>query len=100
MATFEILQEDDAAAGWTFVVQVLAADGSLSKHDVHLSWPDYNLYSPDGSAEPSEVATAAIGFMLDRIPQAFSRSKVDVAVARRHADDADESIRGLIRQKW
>ena len=68
MAPFEIIEESDAASGWTFEFQVVAEDGTLTRHSLLLSWADYNLWSGSGSDQPAAVAVAVIGFLLSRDP--------------------------------
>jgi hypothetical protein len=96
MAQVEIVSEDEGAAGWTFGAQVLDEAGGLRRHDVSLSWADYNHWSGSGQDEPARVATAVIHFLLARLPAGELRPAFDASIARRLFPEADRIIPTLI----
>jgi hypothetical protein len=92
----ECTGERDAAAGWSFDLQVLDDDGELFRFEMTLSWADYNLWSASGSDRPAAVAEAAMRFLLAGRPPRELRPRFDAAIARRVDRDADARIPGLI----
>ena len=96
MANVEILSEQQGQQGWTFETQVLESDGTLRRHQVTLSWADYNLWSPDGRDVPARVVQAMLDFVLDRLDADDLPSKLDASLARRRFADADATIPKLI----
>ncbi|MCP3903518.1 MAG: hypothetical protein GY715_07760 [Planctomycetes bacterium] len=97
MVQVEIVSEREEVAGWSFVVQVLDEDGTLRRHDVRMSWADYNLWSPSGGDEPVAVVAAVVRFMVSRLETADDLpSSFDASIARRRYEGADEVIPTLI----
>jgi len=96
VANVEILSEQQSQRGWMFDAQVLESDGTLRRHQVSLSWADYNLWSPDGSDVPSRVVEAMLDFVLDRLDGDNLPAKFDASLARRRFPDADATIPKLI----
>ena len=93
---FELLEEREGEAGWSWTAQVLAADGSLSRHEVRLAWADYDLWC-EGRASPAAVAEAAYGFLRTHAAALAARPLVELAWARRVRAEADAVIPGLVR---
>src|SRR4029453_15526027 len=54
VAQVEIISDGEDPKGWMFETQILDDGGLLSKHQLTLSWADYNLLSPDGGDEPAK----------------------------------------------
>lgn len=117
MANVEILAESEAHGAWIFETQVIDELGELHRHTLTLDWPDYNLWSADGSDEPARVAEAVLWFLYQRRtrdessknkypdPNADASSSEDpmrpalnAAIARRLFHDADQVIPTLIRR--
>lgn len=96
VAQVEIVGEREGPAGWTFVAQVLDDDGRLRRHDVTLSWADYNLWSASGADEPAAVAAAVVEFLLSRCDPDELRGSFDASIARRLHGDADDVLPGFI----
>jgi len=92
----EIISEREQAGGWAFDAQVLDDSGGLHRLALTLSWADYNLWSPDGSAEPQRVAAAVLWFLLSKQSPDELREKFDAALARKQFPDADDRIPQLI----
>lgn len=99
MAQVEILSEKEAAGGWSFQMQILDETSTLRRHRITLSWADYNLWSPDGTDEPAQVAEAVLTFLLQRLPTEEIRTSFDAASVRRWFGDADEQIPPLIARE-
>ena len=99
MAQVEIVSERDSRSGWTFTAQVLDDGGSLRRHEVSLSWADYNLWSGSGADEPAEVAAAAVRFILSLTPPDQLPARFDASTARRMDQQADEMIPPLIHRR-
>ena len=97
MAQVEVISEREFKGGWSFEVQVLDDHGALSRHEVRLSWADYNLWSQDGADEPSNVIEAVMQFVTARTPPHDLPTKFNPSIARRKFPDADVTIPRLIR---
>jgi hypothetical protein len=93
---FELLEERESGPGWSWTAQVLHPGGSLSRHEIRLSWADYELWC-EGRREPAAVAEAAYGYLLEHDAALAARDRVDLSWTRRVGEDADEVIPGLIR---
>lgn len=93
---FELLQEQDTGAGWTWVAQVLDAAGAMTRHEIRLAWADYDLWC-EGRRPPAAVAEAAYGFLLAHAAELAARDRVDLSWTRRVHADADSVIPGLVR---
>jgi hypothetical protein len=98
VAQVEIISEREGAGGWAFDVNVLDDRGVLSTHELRLSWADYNLWSPDGTDEPSNVAEAVVQFLLIRSTAHDLAPKFDASTCRRQFADADSEIPRMIRR--
>ncbi len=96
LSQIEIASEQERPGHWRFEVQVLDTAGTLRRHTVTLSWADYNLWSQDGSDEPSRVVDAALNFLLSRENAEALPPKFDASLARRKDADADHIIPTLI----
>jgi hypothetical protein len=96
--TIEIHEEKEEGTGWVFAA-VVAKGGRMTHFLVRLSWMDYNLWSPDGSDRPEDVARAALAFLLSREPAAEIASEFDAARIRRRYPDADAEIPRLIESR-
>lgn len=97
MAQAEVIGERDAGNCWVFDVQVLHADGALTRHALELAWVDYNHWSPGGGDEPREVALAVVHFLLDRLQGESLSPRFNAALARRLHADADAIIPRYLR---
>jgi hypothetical protein len=96
VAQVEILSEQDNATGWRFAAQVLDGEGTLHRHEIALSWADYNHWCVSGSAEPSAVAAAVLRFLLTKVDPESAPPRFDAATVRRRYADADAEIPRLI----
>jgi len=96
VAQVEIVSERESRGGWTFTAQVLDDGGSLRRHEVNLSWADYNLWSGSGADEPAEVAAAVLRFLLTKLEASAVPARLDAATARRRYPDADARIPRLV----
>lgn len=97
MAQVEIIGEREAPGGWTYEVQVLDDAGSLSRHEVRLSWADYNHWSPTGGATPTRVVEAVVGLLLARDAVETLRPRFDASLVRRLHRDADAILVRAVR---
>ena len=93
---FELIEEREAASGWTWTAQVVGPEGAMDRHEVRLAWADYDLWC-EGRRSPSAVAEAAYAFLLEHAPELATRDRVDLAWTRRVRADADAVIPGLVR---
>lgn len=94
---FEIITEHEEAGGWLYEFQsVTEESGELRKHQMHLSWVDYNHWSATGSDIPQKVAEAVLGFLLSRMAIAELPDGFDASLSRRLFEDADEKIPKMI----
>ena len=99
VAVFEIITEHEEAGGWLYDFQsVTEESGKLQKHQMHLSWVDYNHWSATGSDNPQKVAEAVLGFLLSRLAISELPDHFDASLARRRFGDADETIPKMIGQ--
>jgi hypothetical protein len=96
VAQVEIVSEREGRSGWVFTAQVLDEGGTLRRHEVNLSWADYNLWSGSGADEPARVAAAVLRFLLTRQPASEVPPRLDAASARRRYPDADAQIPRLV----
>jgi hypothetical protein len=96
MGQIEVLEETENGGGWSFDAQVLDDDGTLRRHELRLSWADYNLWSPTGSQPPADVAAAVLRFLISRRPPAEIPESFDASHCRRWFADADEAIPGYL----
>jgi hypothetical protein len=92
VAQVEITSEEETASGWQFSAQILHNNGDLQRCTLHLSWADYNLWSPNGADAPEKVAEAALRFLISRQPATELKQSFDASLLRRIAPDADESV--------
>jgi hypothetical protein len=92
VAQIEITDETERAGGWSFDAQVLDADGRLHHCTLHLSWADYNLWSPDGADAPARVAEAALAFFLSERSMNELKSSFDASLLRRIDPEADKKV--------
>ena len=98
MAQVEIISEREDPKGWMFETQILDDGGLLSKHQLTLSWADYNLLSPDGGDEPAKVAEAVALYLVSRMPPQQLGPRFDASIARRKFNGADRHISQMIRR--
>jgi len=96
VAQIEITDESEQTGGWEFQAQVLDENGRLYRCTMHLSWADYNLWSPGGADAPAAVAEAALAFLLSRQSAQQIKSRFDASLVRRLDPAADEQIPPLI----
>ncbi len=96
MAQIEIVSEHEGSVGWVFDAQVLDDEGSLRRHEIRLSWADYNLWSGAGADEPAEVADAVLRFMLSQTSAGELRASFDASIVRRLYAQADQAIPSFI----
>ena len=97
MAIFEIISENEETGGWLYEFQsVTESSGKLHKHQMHLSWVDYNHWSATGSDIPQKVAEAVLGFLLTRLTINDLPDRFDASLARRRFKDADDAIPRMI----
>lgn len=92
----EILTETEIERGWRFTAQCVQPDGSLLPLTLELSWADYDLYCPEGSASPAAVAEATLHWMLTHRDARPMPARLDASHARRMHADADRAIRAAL----
>lgn len=89
----EILTEVEVERGWRFTAQALQPDGSLLAMSLDLSWADYDLWCPEGSAPPAAVAESALRCILEHRGERTLPPRLDASHARRLHAQADREIR-------
>ena len=89
----EILTEVEVERGWRFTAQVLQPDGALRPLGLDLSWADYDLWCPEGSAPPAAVAESALRCILEHQGDRALPARLDASHARRLHAEADREIR-------
>ncbi|MFN7021755.1 MAG: hypothetical protein ACK4WH_10570 [Phycisphaerales bacterium] len=87
--------EREAANGWVFGVLVRRPGSTESRHDVSLSWVDYEHWS-HGAAAPERVARAVVECLLASAPDRTLPSAFDASTARRWDRGLDEAVRSSI----
>lgn len=92
VATVRVEQETAQHLGWDFRVSVTPADGDETRHDVYLSWVDYEHWS-HGRVPPELVVGTLVEELLGidlpiRLPARF-----DASTARRWYPRMDELMR-------
>ncbi len=89
----EILSETQIERGWRFTAHAVQPDGSLLPLALELSWADYDLWCPEGSAPPAAVAESALRCILEHRNGRPLPNRLDASHARRLHPDADRQIR-------
>lgn len=88
----EALRERESARGWVFDVAVRrGADAEPTRHEVSLSWADYEYWS-HGQASPSRVAEAAVAALIAARPDLTLPDRLDCSTCRRWTRDFDARI--------
>ncbi len=82
----EVISEREEENGWKFSVMFGKQECELS-----LSWADYNLWSPDGTLPPANIADAVIRVMLDHGPPEVP-VRLDASLLRRLIDGGDQLV--------
>ena len=97
MTEYQVISETEGPDCWTYEVDLTAPDGSVKRHQVRVSWADYDLWVRDGSIEPARVADAILRFADGH--QAFTPfpRRLDSSHPRRVDPGADDAINRLIR---
>lgn len=102
--TIHMLREREVGPGWVFDAEVRRIEPGESKepgaergrviarHELRLSWADYNRWSPGGADRPEQVAAAVLRYLYEwnlpeKIPASF-----DAATLRRLDHEADREI--------
>ena len=99
MASVEIRSEREMPNGWLFEAEsVVDSSSERHRHELQLSWADYNHWSVDGADPPQRVAEAVVRFLLSRLDPDVLPKRFDAATARRRFSDADQEIPKLIRR--
>ncbi|MCH2145402.1 MAG: hypothetical protein MK082_09695 [Phycisphaerales bacterium] len=98
MPDYQVLSEDEGADCWIYEVTLGDPAGESTRHQVRLSWADYDLWVRDGSIEPVRVAKAILEFITGH--EAFTPlpGRVDSSHPRRLDSTADDVINRLIRE--
>lgn len=83
--------EREVDRGWVFEV-VVSRGESTARHDVSLSWVDYEHWS-HGAAAPERVAKAVLECLLTLDPGRALPRAFDASTARRWVAGFDERLR-------
>jgi hypothetical protein len=89
----EILSETEIERGWRFTAHAVQPDGKLRPLSLELSWADYDLWCPEGSAPPAAVAESALRCILQHQGDRALPTRLDASHARRLHPEADRDIR-------
>jgi len=88
-----VLTEREVDGGWIFDVSVRCGTPLVTtRHEVRLSWVDYEYWS-HGVAAPERVVKAVVELVLDQRPDVALPAKFDSSTARRWVRDADQRVR-------
>ena len=98
-AKYEFTAENEDNGCWIYELQCLDAGLVVGRHQLRLSWEDYDLWVPDGSIEPAHVADALMRYISQSEHFQPMPSKVDSSHPRRIDPDADAAISGMIRSR-
>lgn len=90
-ATVEIGREVEDARGWRFEVAVARPGIPVSRHEVTLSWVDYEYWS-HGQLSPSRVAECVMRALLSLRPGLALPARFDASTCRRWARGLDERM--------
>ena len=90
MPEIEVGPETELGTSWKYEVTVFA-DGRAHRHDVTLSFQDYDLWC-HGRVGPSRVVEAAFKFLLENESADQIQRKFDCSVIRRYFPDVDERL--------
>lgn len=88
----DIMNEQETSEGWVFAVGVIDNDGGLRRCELRMSYADYNLWCPGGSATPASVAEAVMEAALRRVKVEVLPATFDGAVLRRGHPGVDAEI--------
>lgn len=91
-----IESERETDAGWIFTCRIKSASGTDRRIDLGLSWPDYDLWAPDGSVPPERVAAAVLTLLLEH-EENPDRQRLDAAQLRRIIPGSDDVLRHRVR---
>ena len=94
---FELLDETEHPDACTWKLQRVDASGRIHRHELRLTWADYDLFAPGGSIPPVRVAEAVANYMLSREEFQPLPDRLDAAVPRRRIPGADEAINAMIQ---
>lgn len=94
MSVIRVGSERESTAGWRFEVHVRADEGmgsESSRHEVSLSWADYEHWS-HGAHAPARVVDAVMRFLLDRVGYDDIAARFDAARVRRRFPEVDDVL--------
>ena len=94
---YQFIAEHEGSGFWMYEVDLLDGGDVVSRHELRLSWEDYDLWVPDGTIEPSRVADAFLRYLRQHEGFQPMPCKVDSSQPRRIEPDADTVIAGMIR---
>ena len=90
----EVGREHEEPRGWRFELSLIrgnAAGGEPSRHDITLSWVDYEFWS-HGQSSPSRVVQVVMDALLGAKPELTLPPRFDASTCRRWVRDLDERI--------
>lgn len=92
-----IESERETDSGWNFTCRFRTSSGSERSIDLGLSWPDYDLWAPDGSVPPERVAAAVLTLLLEH-EEELVRERLDAAQVRRIIPGSDEALQQRVKR--
>lgn len=87
----DVGREMEDARGWRFEVAVTRPGFPASRHEVTLSWVDYEYWS-HGQLSPSRVAQGVVQALLALRPGLALPARFDASTCRRWAPGLDEQM--------
>ena len=94
---FELLDETELPDACIWRVQRIDSEGEIHRHQLRLSWADYDLFAPGGAIPPIQVAEAVTRYFFRHpVFQPLPRN-LDAAIPRRRIPNADAEIAALLR---
>jgi len=92
VAEIDVKTELEESRGWSYLVEVRRADGTVSSHMVTLAWVDHDLWT-GGSVAPSRTIEAVLKYVMTHVPEQGWPPKFDAARARRWIPQIDRELR-------
>ena len=87
----EIGRELQGPNGWSFEVTLSRPGAEATRHDMSLSWVDYEYWC-HGQSSPSRVAQAVLDNILAARPELTLPPRFDASTCRRWVRNLDERM--------
>lgn len=95
MARVEVLDEQEATAGWVFRVRISHDGGEPTEHSVALSWVDHDYWS-GGASPPASVVQRVMEYLVEQESRGTIPERMDAASVRRRYPEIDQLLFGRL----